>query len=180
MNMGPGHLGIAFAAKPVAPKAPLWALLVASEAGDLLGLVTFATGLDHGGQSQWDIIHGMRFLAPGSIPWSHGLFMNLVWSFVAAGIGYLVLRDRRASGMLGLAVLSHWVLDWITHMPNLPLFFDGSPNLGLGLWGTGPGFILSMILELALLAGGITIYVVWKKRVQLEKDLLGRGGSDAR
>ena len=178
--MGPGHLGIAFAAQPVAPKAPLWALLVASEAGDLLGLVTFATSLDHGGESQWDITHGLRFLAPGSIPWSHGLFMNLVWSIVAAGIGYLVLRDRRASGMLGLVVFSHWVLDWITHMPNLPLFFDGSPKLGLGLWGTGPGFILSMVLELVLLAGGTAIYIVWKKRAQLEKDLLGQGGSGAR
>jgi hypothetical protein len=162
--MGPGHLGIAFAAKPVAPKAPLWTLLVASEALDLLCFGCTAVGLEKFGVTQVSMADGIEIVIPGSIPWSHGLFMSLVWSALAAGIAYLVFRDRRTSGVLGLVVFSHWVLDFIVHLPDLPLLFEGSPKLGLGLWATGPGLILSGVLEVVLLAGGVAIYIVTRKR----------------
>jgi hypothetical protein len=56
------------------------------------------------------------------------------------------------------------VLDFIVHLPDLPLFFDGSPKVGLGLWATGLGLIVSGVLEVALLAGGVAIYIVTRKR----------------
>jgi hypothetical protein len=56
------------------------------------------------------------------------------------------------------------VLDLIVHLPDLPLLFEGSPLLGLGLWGSGPGLVISGILELALLAGGIAVYVITRKQ----------------
>ncbi len=167
--MEPGHLGVALAAKPLAPKAPLWALLAASEALDLLCFGFVAIGAEHTGVSQADITRGIRVLAPGLIPWSHGLLMSLVWSLAAAGIGYLVVRDWRASGMLGLVVFSHWLLDLIVHLPDLPLFLEGSPKLGLGLWGTGPGLVLSGILEVALIAGGTAIYIASRKKANAIK-----------
>jgi hypothetical protein len=162
--MGPGHFAIAFAAKPVAPRAPLWTLLVASETLDLLCFGCVAIGLEKFGVTQVSIADGIKILTPGSIPWSHGLFMSLVWSALVAVVAYLVFRDRRASGVLGLVVFSHWVLDFIVHLPDLPLFFDGSPKVGLGLWATGPGLIVSGVLEVVLLAGGLAIYVVTRKR----------------
>jgi hypothetical protein len=160
----PGHLGIGFAAKRVAPKAPLWALLVATEVLDLLCFLFMTIGIESMGSTTIDLSQGIQYLSPASVPWSHGLFMSLVWSVLAGAIGYLVYRDRRTGVVLGLVVFSHWVLDLIVHLPDLPLLFEGSPLLGLGLWGSGPGLVISGILEPVLLAGGIAIYVVTRKR----------------
>ncbi len=165
--MGPGHIAVAFAAKPVAPKAPLWALLVASEAADLLSFAFLATGLEKPGASTVDLVHGVQFTLPSSIPWSHGLFMSLAWSGLAAVLAWLIVRDRRAAGVAGLVVFSHWLLDFIVHLPDLPLLFDGSPKLGLGLWGSGAGLVIAGILEFAMLGIGIAIYVRWRKNYHL-------------
>lgn len=162
--MGPGHLGIGLAAKPVIPKAPLWVLLVASEALDLLSAMFIAVGIERMAVSQIDFEHGIQTITPGSVPWSHGLFMSVVWSLFFAAIAYLVFKDWKTSGMIGLVTFSHWILDFIVHSPDLPILFSNSPELGLGLWTSGPGLILSIILELALLIGGVAIYLVARKR----------------
>jgi hypothetical protein len=52
----------------------------------------------------------------------------------------------------------------IVHSADLPLLFEGSATVGLGLWASGPGFIASVVLEFALLAGGVAIYLVARKR----------------
>jgi hypothetical protein len=160
----PGHLAIGFAAKSAAPKAPLLVLLAASEVLDLLCFGFAALGIEKLGASQANISQGIKIVVPASIPWSHGLFMSIGWSILAAAVAYPIFRDRRTSGIIGLAVFSHWVLDFIVHLPDLPLFFDGSPKLGLGLWGSGPGLILSGILEMVLLAGGIALYLRKKNK----------------
>ncbi|MEW5868558.1 MAG: hypothetical protein AB1894_04730 [Chloroflexota bacterium] len=166
--MGPGHFGVALAVKPLAPRAPLWALLVASEALDLLCFGFAAAGIETFGVTQADVAHGIRIVEPSSIPWSHGLFMSVVWSALAALLAYLLLRDRPASAAIGLVVFSHWVLDFVVHLPDLPLLFEGSPKVGLGLWSSGPGLILSGVLEVILLVGGITIYAIARKRGSLK------------
>jgi hypothetical protein len=90
--------------------------------------------------------------------------MSVIWSAVVAGFAYAGYRDRRTSGILGLVVFSHWVLDFIVHLPDLPLLFENSPLVGLGLWGSGPGLILSGILEVALASAGLVIFFRWRKR----------------
>jgi len=163
--MGPGHFGIALAAKPAAPKAPLWVLLVASEALDLLSFGFVAIGVEKIAVTQTDFVQGLKVITPGSVPWSHGLFMSVIWSAVMAALAFLVWRERRVSLIVGLVVFSHWVLDFVVHPPDLPLLFSGSPLVGLGLWTSGPGLIASIILELALLAGGAALYLrVRRKR----------------
>jgi len=164
-----GHIAVAFAAKPAAPKAPLAALLVACETADLLSFVFLTTGLEKPATSTVDLVHGVQFTVPGSIPLSHGLFMNIVWSALAALLAWLFFRDRRAAAAIGLVVFSHWVLDLFVHLPDLPVFFEGSPKLGLGLWGSGPGFIASSILEFIMLGVGIALYVNWRKKDRLAK-----------
>src|SRR3972149_2830182 len=164
----PGHLAIAFVAKTTAPKAPLWILLVATEVLDLLSYGFHAIGIEDFGVSHTDLNRGVTVLSPASIPWSHGLFMSVVWSLVAAAIAFLIYRERRASSIIGLVVFSHWVLDFIVHPPELPLLFSGSPTVGLGLWTSGPGLIVSGILEFGLLAGGIAIYIVTRKRKAMQ------------
>jgi hypothetical protein len=70
-DMGPGHFGVAFAVKPIAPKAPLWVLLVASEVLDLLCYGVVAIGMESTSIRQIDLEHGVQTIVPGYLPWSH-------------------------------------------------------------------------------------------------------------
>ena len=162
--MGPiGHTAIAFAAKRVAPRVPLLALIVATEILDLLTYVFLALGIESLGASRTDLASGVVMQVPASIPWSHGLLMALVWSSLAAVIGLLSFRDRRSAAIIGLLVLSHWILDFVVHPRELPLLLQGSPLLGLCLWCSGPGLIAAGILEFALFAFGLGLYLSYRK-----------------
>lgn len=157
------HASIGLMAKPFAPKAPLWALLAATQVPDLLSFGFMAAGIEHGAVTQLDFEHGLQYLSQQSIPWSHGLFMAVVWSVVVAAIALRFSRDRRTSIVIGLMVFSHWVLDFVVYL-NIPLLFDNSHVIGLGLITSGPGLILGILLEIGLIAGGIAIYLKTRKR----------------
>ena len=149
-----GHIAVGLAAKPVVPKASLGALLLSATAIDTLAGVFAITGietLDSSGNS--------------SFAWSHGLFMAVVWAIVSAAVAFVLSRDRRVSVVIGLVVFSHWVLDFISHPmgmgrdlpPDLPLLFEGSPNVGLGLYNS---VLAALVTEFGLLIAGIVIYLV--------------------
>jgi hypothetical protein len=159
---GIGHLAAGFAAKPAAPKVPLWALLVASEVNDLAYFLFTAVGLEQKTVTTMDFNQGVRYITSGTNPWSHGLFMSLVMSVAGAVIAYIIYRDRRSAGIVGLVVFSHWVLDFLIHS-NLPLFLNDSPLVGLGLENTGPGFIFMTLLDLVILTAGIIVYLRSRK-----------------
>jgi hypothetical protein len=144
----PGHIAVAFAAKPAVPRASLWVLIVATEILDLLCFGFLAAGVERTGLRQ-------------SIPWSHGLFMSVVWSAVGGGIAFLFYRDRRTSIAIGLLVFSHWALDFISHSGDLPLFFSSSPLVGLGLESS---LVVGLVMEFSMLAVGIAIYLLARKR----------------
>jgi membrane-bound metal-dependent hydrolase YbcI (DUF457 family) len=159
---GLGHLGFGFAAKPLAPKVHIIVLLIAAELIDILWAVFYFTGID-------------RNVDTHTAPWSHGLFMSLVWSVMAALLAGLIYRDRRSGIVVGLVVFSHWVVDFITHPmgailggkplpPDLPLFFEGSPQVGLGLYNHF--FTVAMASDLLMLVLGIGIYVWYRKNAQ--------------
>ena len=67
--MGPGHFGVAFAAKPLAPKVPLWLLLVASEALDLLCFGSITLCQEKMATYNIDLAHGIQTITPSSVPW---------------------------------------------------------------------------------------------------------------
>jgi hypothetical protein len=148
-----GHIAVGLAAKPAAPKVPLGVLLLSATAIDTLAGVFAIAGIET-----------MDASGNSSYAWSHGLFMALVWAIAAAAIAFLLSRDRRVSAVIGLVVFSHWVLDWISHPmglgrdlpPDLPLFFEGSPKVGLGLYNSVPA---ALITEFGLLIAGTAIYL---------------------
>lgn len=169
---GLGHLAPAFAAKSVTPKTALWILLIASETNDLLSLLFSAVGIEpRVGIKEMDFDQGIRYLAPVTSPWSHGLFMSLLWAILAAVIVFLVYRDYRTSVVIGSVVFSHWLLDLLMHS-NLPLFFDGSPQVGLGLENSGFGFRFMTVLDLLLLASGIVIYFRARKQALSNQEVV--------
>jgi hypothetical protein len=65
-------------------------------------------------------------------------------------------RHWQAAALVGLAVLSHYLLDVIVHVPDLPLSGDSPIRLGLGLWNHP---VATLLLELATLAAGVAVYV---------------------
>jgi len=154
---GIGHLAPGLLAKTVEPTVPLWVYLAAGETNDLLYFAFTATGIEKPATTTTNFTEGVRYLAQGSIPWSHGFFMSVVWSMLVAGIGYLIWRNGKVSAILGAVVFSHWVMDFLMHS-NLPTFFEGSPTVGLGLENSGPGFMLITLFDLVFLGIGIWVY----------------------
>jgi len=149
-----GHIGVALAAKPLAPKVSVGVMLVAATAIDTLCGVFTAFGLEWVSTTTYE----------SHLAWSHGLFMSLVWSLLTLGVAWLVTKNWKMSLVIAGLVFSHWVLDFISHpmgmgreLPNdLPLFFDGSPKVGLGLYNS---VIAALISEFGLLGAGIFIYL---------------------
>src|SRR5205814_5786356 len=88
-------------------------------------------------------------------PWTHSLVMGIGWAILFGGIYWAVSRYGRGAIVVGACVLSHWVLDFIVHRPDLPLFPGGGPKVGLGLWNAP---IVTIGIESAMLAIGILIY----------------------
>jgi membrane-bound metal-dependent hydrolase YbcI (DUF457 family) len=169
---GIGHLAPAFTARSTAGTAiPLWLLLVASEVNDILSILFSAGGIEPRVViTSMDFQQGVRYLAPTSSPWSHGLFMSILYTVTAAILAFLLYRDRRTSIVVGLVVFSHWILDFLMHS-NLPLFFQTSPHVGLGLENTGIGFLCMTILDLLLLVTGMAIYLRARIRLPQNREL---------
>lgn len=168
---GIGHLAPGFAAKSVTPQVPIWVLLLAGETNDILYFLFSSVGIEQKAViTVMDFNQGVKYLASGSNPWSHGLFMSVIWAMIAAVIAFLFYQDRRTSGMIGLVVFSHWLLDFLMHS-NLPLFFNGSPLVGLGLENSGSGFLFITVLDLVLLAAGVTVYFKARKQTTQKKEM---------
>ena len=86
--------------------------------------------------------------------------MGLVWGLVAGALYWLFKRDTRSAVVVGVCVLSHWFLDLIVHVTDLPLSPFGNYKVGLGLWNY---VALTLILESALFFGGLYIYTTFTK-----------------
>lgn len=155
-----GHLGLGLAAKGAAPQVSLGALLLACQWLDVVCGVLMVTSVE-----RMRVHPGITVMTPlefVSYPWSHGLAMSVVWSALGAGLAGWVYREWRAALVVGGLVFSHWVLDWISHAPDLPLLFAGSPKVGLGLWNSAVG---TMGAELGLFVlGGATVLGVTRAR----------------
>ncbi|HSG07010.1 MAG TPA: hypothetical protein VLA36_01545 [Longimicrobiales bacterium] len=159
-----GHYAVALAAKPAARRAPLWTLVLAVQWPDLLWPFLLLTGVE-----QVRIDPGNTAFTPLDFvhyPVSHSLSLDLMWG-VALGAFFLWrLRDGRAAVVLGASVVSHWVLDWISHGPDMPLW-PGGPLVGLGLWRSVPATVTA---EVVLFALGLFLYL----RATEAKDRIGR------
>jgi membrane-bound metal-dependent hydrolase YbcI (DUF457 family) len=147
-----GHFAVGFAGKKIAPRAPLAGLLLAALFADVLWPVLVAVGAEHVRIVPGDTVYTpLEFV---SYPWSHSLLMLIIWGGFFAAY-YRARPDGRRIGLvLGALVVSHWVLDWITHRADMPLWPRG-PKYGLALWNN-PG--ATMAVELAMFAVGVFLY----------------------
>src|ERR1043165_2333958 len=88
------------------------------------------------------------------MPYSHSLVTGLGWALVVALVYGALARDRRGALVVAALVLSHWLLDWISHEPDMPLV-PGGARYGLGLWRSLPG---TLITELLMFVAGVWLY----------------------
>ncbi|HEV8547622.1 MAG TPA: hypothetical protein VGQ57_01320 [Polyangiaceae bacterium] len=150
-----GHFGLAAAVKAKAPRAPLWALMLASVWMDVIFVPLFAAGLEpiekvpgtRGGYGE-GIIHA---------DYTHSLVGALVIA-LAFGIACAVRWRGSVAAVLGAMVFSHWVLDLPMHrgdMPLLPGNAGSLPLLGFGLWRLPA---VSALVELGLVLVGTFLY----------------------
>ncbi len=147
-----GHIAVGLAAKQVAPRTSLGTLLAAATGLDLLWPVLLLLGVE-----EVRIVPGITAVTPldfVAYPWSHSLLLACVWGLLFGGVYLLARRERTAAAVLALAVVSHWVLDLVSHRPDLPLVPGGS-RYGLGLWDSP---IATVLVETALFAVGVALY----------------------
>lgn len=158
-----GHFGVGFAAKSAGPKVSLGTFFLAAQFADLLWSTLLLLDVE---QVEINTTPGQLPLTFTHYPVSHSLLMALVWAGLFAGVYFAIQKDLRGSVVLGLAVSSHWCLDWIVHVPDLPLYPNG-PLLGLGLWQMPLG---AHTVELSIFVASVLLYV----RITRAKDRLGR------
>ncbi|HXH27545.1 MAG TPA: hypothetical protein VNL37_00765 [Candidatus Polarisedimenticolia bacterium] len=148
-----GHEALALASRRLAPRPSLGTLVAAATLPDLLWPVFLLLG--------WEKVRidpGNTVVTPLDFvryPYTHSLLAVLLWAVLFGGLYGLLRRDRRGAVVCGLLVVSHWVLDFISHRPDLPLI-PGGPRYGLGLWNSLPA---TLVAEGALYACGVWIYV---------------------
>jgi membrane-bound metal-dependent hydrolase YbcI (DUF457 family) len=147
-----GHYAVALAAKKAAPKTSLGTLIIAAQFIDLIWPVLVLTGLE-----RVSVDPGNTAFTPldfSHYPYSHSLLMVMAWASLLAVFYRYVVGYKAGAVTLWWLVVSHWVLDLLTHRPDLPLY-PGGREVGLGLWNSISG---TLVLEVSLFALGVFIF----------------------
>jgi hypothetical protein len=158
-----GHFAVALTAKKAAPKTSLGTLVLAAQFADMLWPVLLLLGIE-----QVRIVPGLLPVTPldfTSYPVSHSLVAQLGWGALLGIIYFLVRRNARSALSLGFLVPSHWLLDFIAHRPDMPIY-PGGAKYGLGMWNSLP---LTIVVEYVLFAAGTAVYI----RTTRAKDRVG-------
>ncbi len=149
-----GHYGVSYAARSLAPRVPLWVLFIATQWMDVVWSVLVLLGIE-----KLNIVPGFteaNALDLYYMPYTHGLPGSIVVSLIFGLIVALCVSERRMFTLFLVAGVSfsHWILDLIVHVADLPLY-DNSAKVGFGLWRH---VALSFPLELIVLGLGAWIY----------------------
>jgi hypothetical protein len=149
-----GHFGVGLGAKAAASRVSLGTLLLASQFIDLLWPTLLLLGVE-----RVRIAPGTTAVTPLDFtyyPVSHGLPAVLAWGALVGTAYWLARRNAKGAVVVGVLVLSHWVLDLVVHRPDLPIGFGDSPRVGLGLWDSLPA---TLLVEGTVFAAGVWLYV---------------------
>jgi len=159
-----GHYALGLAAKRLAPRTSLWTLIAAPTFADLIWPVFLMLGWERvsvaGGTNPF------LTLSFDAYPISHSLVTLAAWGGLLGALYQMKTAYARGALVVGLLVFSHWVLDWIVHIPDLPLY-PGGPKVGLGLWRSAP---TTVVIESLMFIGGIGVYVTTTRA----RDRIGR------
>ena len=149
-----GHFAPAFVAAAVSPERPrLGLMFVAAQLVDWGFFALAAIGVEH-----MRIDPDASVMVPFDlydIPYTHSLIGSALWAAAFFGVAAIHQRNLRIGALAAMVVMSHWLLDWIVHVPDLTI--DGTaPKLGLGLWNLP---FVAIPLELGLTVGAFAFYM---------------------
>ncbi len=166
-----GHYGPSFAAKKADTSIPLWVLFLAVQLLDVGWGVFVLLGVE-----KVRIIPGFTKSNPLDLyymPYTHGLITALLWSAGAMLLYRFFWKSAttRAGLIVAAAVFSHWVLDFIVHIPDLPLY-GNTAKVGLGLWNYPA---IALPLEIVVFVGGLWMYFSTGIKRRMQFVVLGIG-----
>jgi hypothetical protein len=148
-----GHFAIGLAAKKVSPNINLGIFFIACQLLDLIWPVLVLLGIEKVSvDPKSTVVTPFDF---SHYPYSHSLLMAVIYGLIFGFVFWSAKKSFKIGVVLGLVVISHWVLDLLTHRPDLPLYFDGL-KVGLGLWNSVMG---TFIVEFGLFIAGIVLYL---------------------
>lgn len=163
-----GHYAVALGAKKIAPDVSLGVMFVACQLADLIWPSLVLIGIE-----SFEVDPGNTAMTPLNFthyPYSHSLLGMILWGVLFAGCYAMYRRGHIKSALIiALVVASHWVLDFLTHRPDMPLTFSSSTSYGMGLWNTPE---IAIPLELIIFGLGFWLYA----RTTRAKDKIGQLG----
>ena len=148
-----GHFGFGFAAKKIRQQPSLGTTFLAAQFIDLLWPFFLLVGIE-----KVEVDPGNTAFTPLnfiSYPYSHSLVAVLGWGLLFGLAYFLMKKDGRSAILLGLLVVSHWILDLLTHRPDLPITFSEETRVGLGLWNMKTA---TLVVELLIFSIGVFLY----------------------
>lgn len=160
-----GHFAVAFAAKRAAPEISLGTLFLATQLADLVWPTLVLLGIE-----SFSIRPGITAVTPLDFtryPYSHSLVGMAAWGALLGAVFFVVRRNARNAFILVAVVLSHWLLDFVSHRPDLPLTITGAERFGLGLWHSR---LATLAVEGLLFAACVGLYA----RITRPLDRTGR------
>lgn len=149
-----GHIAAAMAGKKISTTTSLVWFVAAANFVDLLWPIFLLAGIETVAIDPGNTAFtNLDFV---SYPWSHSLLMGILWGVALGAFARWRGVSREASIVIGALVVSHWVLDFVTHRPDLPLWPGAESAFGLGLWNSMAG---TYVVELLMWVAGIGIYL---------------------
>ena len=155
-----GHIAVAMGAKKVAPKTSLGTLIISAQFLDLLWPIFLILGIEH---VRIDV--GNTAVTPLDFydyPISHSLLTSIGWSILVSLVYFAVRKYKMGAWVVGAGVFSHWILDFISHRPDMPIAPGLHSYFGLGLWYSRPA---TLIVEGLMFLAGIILYIRTTKAI---------------
>src|SRR5271166_2043976 len=146
-----GHLAVGLGGKRIGPKISLGTWMLAAVLADLIVFPLLIAGVERFNVAPGVTVNRMV----GAIPYSHSLLMDAIWGALFAAAYFARRRYPRGAWLLFAAVLSHWILDFISHRPDMALAPGVHGVFGLGLWNSIPA---TLIVEGGLWLLAIAVY----------------------
>lgn len=151
-----GHLGAGLALKKAEPKINVgWLFFMALFFDFLLGIFVLL-GLERALiPENYNELHYLYY----TFPYSHGLAATILWSgliFVVVKLLWPKDKGTTVAAIFAAAAFSHFILDWLVHIPEIPLLGQDSLLVGFGLWNY---LWVALFIETLILIGGLTLYL---------------------
>lgn len=155
-----GHYALALTAKKIKPRENIGIYFLACQLLDLIWPILVLLNVELVSVKQ-----GITEFTPLEFvhyPYSHSLFMSVVWGLFLSFIFFLNKKSIKTLILIFTLVVSHWILDFITHTKDLPLMLNSETKVGLGLWNY---YYSSFAFESGMFTIGIYLYIHSKRKL---------------